>query len=515
MSEDYAVESIDTGLRLPILYNVVASAFNILISVLYIIILARVLPPTEFLAYTSIFTFYTLLTPLLTRVVQWSSRDYVRFGDEVKPLFSGLYTLTILVGVFTAPTLIHFFIKALSIQELPVIILYGIAIITYFYTLNLVSLVAPRFFNLTSLISMFTRFTLVLTVLLTFGSISYIIPLSMEIVGYTFGIASSLLLTRGRISPSLFKPYKPSLKYTVRIVKLSIINYVNMLRANLGNIHYFIAFFMGLADILVNSLWIVYRVLNWGRSFFRGFFIVVYSRQFYQRMSKYDFKSYLNILLYLIIPMFMISLVMHKPITSLFNPKYMVYSQLIPIAILLVLLESLRVTFLRLTFGGETIDAKMDDIKVRDILSTNFFKISVIQLKAMTISTVLLAFIGVYFVFQGYTLYIPYLFLVFFILEAITEVILMYRKASSYMEMSVDKYTPIYLVLASIPSNLYLYYVGAYNIVVKDIFPDALPLISHIAIAFLIYIVFSLSSRWVRSEVRGLINYINRIRSSK
>lgn len=507
MSEDYAIESIDRGFRLPILYNTVSSALNLLISLLYIVILARVLPPHEFLAYSSIFSFFTLLTPLLTRVVQWSSRDYVRRGDYVKNLFSGLYTLTLIVGVFLAPSLIHFFIKALSVAEIPIIVLYGIAIITYYYTLNLISLIAPRFFNLTSFISLITRFSLVLSILFVYGSISYIIPLSMEFLGYTFSVAASFIFTRGRVHPSLFRPSMPSIRYFLRMIKLSITNYMNMLRDSLGNIHYFIAFFLGLTDILVNSLWIIYRVLNWGKSFFRGFFIVIYSRQFYRRMSKYDFTNYFNLLLYIIIPIFMISLVMHSSITSIFNPKYIVYSQLLPIAVFLVLLEILRLTFLRLAFGSETIDVNMDDVRIKDIISTRFFRISYIQFKTMVVTTSLLAISGAYLVFQGFINYIPPLFLISFIVEALIEVTQMYRRISSIVDITLDLKTPIYLFLASIPATLYLYYARAYEILVKDIFPDVIPLLLHLVTAFSIYFVLSLSSGWVRREFKGLIKY--------
>ncbi len=511
MSEDYAIESIDTGLRLPILYNVVFSVFNAVLSISYVIVLARVLIPSEFLAYSSIFTFYTLMAPLLTRVVQWSARDYVRFGDDVKQLFSGLYTLTLAIGMLLAPTFIHLFIKPLTLEDLLVIIAYGVVIITYSYIINVVALVGPRFFNLILLISLLTRFSLVFTVLLIQGSLSYIIPLTMEIIGYAFAVLSSIVLMRGRISPTLFIPSIPSIKYVVRIVKLSIANYINVLRGNLGDIHYFIAFFMGFADILVNSLWIVYRILNWGKSFFRGFFIVAYSRQFYRRMSRYDFTSYLNLLLYLIIPMFMMSLVIHRSVTSIFNPQYVVYSQLVPIAILLIFLESLRITFLRLIFGSETIDVNMDNIDFRGIFKSRFFTISFIQIKVMVISILLLFVTSIFLVIQGYIEYVPFAFLLYFILEATVEVILMYRKVSSDMEVKLDYTTPLYLVVASLPSLLYLSYTGANNIIVKDIFPDVIPLLIHISIAFTIYVVFSLLSGWVRDELRGLIKYIFRV----
>jgi len=508
MSEDYAIESMDTGLRLPILYNIVSSIFNIVLSLSYVIIVARVLPPMEFLAYSSIYTFYTFLTPLLTRGVQWSSRDYIRFGREAQPLFSGLYTLTIALGILIAPTLIHIFIYPLAMESFIVVLLYGVVIITHYYTLNLISLIVPRFYNLTSLISVLTRFTLLLFILFIYGSITFIVPLSVEVIGYFIGISSIFILTRGRISPSLFRPNKPSYKYILRVVKLSITNYVNMFRTNLGNIHYFIAFFMGLADILVNSLWIVYRVLNWGKSFFRGFFIVAYSRQFYRRMGGYDFTNYFNLLAYLIIPMFMLSIVVHRPITSLFNPKYMIYSPLIPIAILLVLLETLRITFLRVTFGGETIDKDMDDVEVKDILSTNFFMISFIQLKVMFISLLTLTITGIYFVLQGLTTYVPYLFLIFFVLEAFIEVILMYRRLSTHIDIKIDVSTILFLSLASIPSTIYLYYIKAYEIVVRDIFTDAIPLLFHISTSFLIYIAFSMLNGWSRRQLKGLIDYL-------
>ncbi len=511
MSEDYAVDSIDTGLRLPILYNVVFSVFNAVISISYIILLARVLIPSEFLAYSSIFTFYTLMAPLLTRVVQWSARDYVRLGDDVKPLFSGLYTLTLVIGVLLAPTFIHLFIKSLTFEDLLVIIAYGVVIITYSYAINVVALVGPRFFNLILLISLLTRFSLVFVILFIQGSLSYIIPLSMEVVGYTFAILSSMVFMRGRISLSLFIPSMPSTKYVVRIVKLSIANYINVLRGNLGDIHYFIAFFMGLADILVNSLWIVYRILNWGKSFFRGFFIVVYSRQFYRRMSRYDFTSYLNLLLYLIVPMFMMSLVIHRSITSIFNPQYVVYSQLVPIAILLIFLESLRITFLRLVFGSETIDANMDGIDFRGIFKSRFFTISFIQIKVMVLSILMLLITSIFLVIQGSVEYVPFAFLIYFIFEAMVEVIIMYRKVSSDMEVKIDYKTPLYLVVASIPSLIYLSYIGANNIIVRDIFPDVIPLLLHISIAFTIYVVFSLLSGWVRKELKGLIKYVFRV----
>lgn len=510
MSDDYAVESIDRGFRLPILYNILFSFSSILFTLPYVVVLVRVLSPLEFLFYSSIFTFYTVLTLLLTRMVVWTSRDYIRLGRDIEGLYRGIYTLTLSVGITLGVFVIHYAIKSLSFIDAAVISLYGFSAITYSYVAQLIVLIAPRFFSLLSTVNQGFRLTIIVPIVYLSGSISYITPLTIEAIAYLVAVSSAFYLVKGRIRPNLYLPTSPSLRYVLRTIKLSIIGYMNIFRNSAGNIHYFIAFFMGLAEILLNTLWIVYRVMEWGRAFFRGILVVVYQRSFYRGVGEYDFKNFFNILMYILIPILMISLVMHSPITSIFNPKYTVYSQLIPLAITLVILEVLRMALIRIVFGSETIDRDVDDIGIDDILESEYFRVSYTQFRLMLFITILLLSLGIYLLIIDRAVYIPYIFISALLLESLIDDIILYKRLIHDKGLSIDISQIIHFLLYSIPSIVYLYYIGGYNLLVKDIFPDIIPIGIHIALAYGIYVLLSFSSKWVRNEFRRLIRYISK-----
>lgn len=514
MSDDYAVETIDRGFRLPILYNMLFSFSSILFTIPYVVILVRVLPPLEFLFYSSIFTFYTVFTLFLTRMVVWASRDYIRFGVDVERLYRGIYTLTLSIGLILGLLIIHYVIKSLDLIDGIILSLYGFSIIIYSYVAQLIVLVAPRFFSFLSMVNQCVRLLTLIPIIYLGWSISYITPLTIEVMSYLTAVSFAFYLVRDRVKPKLYIPAIPSMEYVLRTIKLSTIGYINLFRYNVGNIHYFIGFFMGLSEILLNILWIVYRVLDWGRGFFRGFQVVVYQRSFYKGVGEYDFKNFFNMIIYILIPILIISIVMHRPITSIFNPKYTGYSYLIPLAITLVILEVVRIALVRIVHGGETLDREVKNIGIDDILASEYFKVSYNQFKYMLYIIIVLIPIGIYLLAIDRAIYIPYIFISAFLLESLIDNIILYKRFINDKGLSIDISQIFYFIVYSIPSTIYLYYIGGYNFLVKDIFPDIIPIAIHIAIAYGLYLILSLSNKWVRNEFRRLINFVYRIFSN-
>ncbi len=511
MSDEYAIETIDTGLHLPILFNSLASILNLIVSIAYVIILSRVLNPSEFLIYTSIFTFYSFITPLINRLAQWSARDYVRWGDKVIYKYSGLYSFAGLFLSMVLPIISYFTVYSLPFTHNLILVFYGLSIITFNYMLLLVGLVAPRFFNMSSLISVFIRLITIFVFIQLYGRIEYIIPILAETIGYSTSFFIALIILRNRISYRLFIPSRPDIKYISRTVKLSITNYLNMVRSNIGAIHYFILFYLRLSEILINSFWLIFRILRWGRSFFRGFFVVAYSRQFYKRMNRDYFLDYFNLILYLTIPFLMFSLVIHQTLTSIFNPKYIVYSLLVPISILLIIVETFRTTLIRTVFGSEDIDISLENISIKMVFDTRFFKLSFMQFKIMVIFFLILAVSVVVSTYIGLIDGLPYIFASILVFESTIETIFMYRSSKDTLNIDVDLFNPFLLVLASIPGTLYLYFFNIGGIIVRDIFIDVIPVLIHLSVAFITYFIFSMISPWVRIEIKRFASLLGRI----
>ena len=508
MSEDFTIDSIDKGLRLPILYNLVSSGLTFLITILYITVVARILSPEAFYIYSSIYTLYTLATLLSTRVVQWAARDYVRIGEKVYNGFSTLFLLSTLLSSTLSPMLIIYLLHPNVIDVFHILVVYAASAVFFHYVINLIGLIGPRYYNLLYLISISIRLVWVLASLYLFNIKGYIVPLTGELWGYLVSASMGIVLSKGRIRYRLFIPKGLDLKYVNRILRLSIVNYFNMLRSNLPNIHYFIAYFAGLATILINSLWIVYRILSWGTTFFRGFFTVIYSRQFYNRLGGHDFSEYLNIISYMLVPTIVYSLYLHRSLVSIFNPKYVEYSILLPIALSLILLEVIRITLLKLSFGVENIDKSLDTPELKEVFSSHFTEVSMIQIRNLLLISTILT-IAIYLLeVTGYTVYIPYLFLILYIVEVIWDDLDMYVKVRKYTRLGIDILNILFFVLASIPGYIYLYYFGVGELIVVDIFPDSIPIIIHMSVAYVIYVLTSLIIPWVRRDLKALINFV-------
>ncbi|HIQ12870.1 MAG TPA: hypothetical protein EYH44_00560 [Thermoprotei archaeon] len=187
---------------------------------------------------------------------------------------------------------------------------------------------------------------------------------------------------------------------------------------------------------------------------------------------------------------------------------------MIPLAITLVILEVVRIALVRIVHGGETLDREVKNIGIDDILASEYFKVSYNQFKYMLYIIIVLIPIGIYLLAIDRAIYIPYIFISAFLLESLIDNIILYKRFINDKGLSIDISQIFYFIVYSIPSTIYLYYIGGYNFLVKDIFPDIIPIAIHIAIAYGLYLILSLSNKWVRNEFRRLINFVYRIFSN-
>ncbi len=509
MSEEYSVDSLDRGLRLPILYNAISSIFTLIVTLIYLTVLARILNPDLFLIYSSIYTLYVFTTSLSTRVVQWAARDYVRRGENSLRDFSSLFWFSVSISTIINPSIIILILYPFTSIYLHIFILYSFTAALFQYVINLIALISPRYYNSIFLFSISTRLIWVLSFLYLFNVKGYIIPLMGESIGFLLASIIGITINKGKINYRLFIPNRFNPRYIIRMFKLSIINYLNMFRGNLPNIHYFIAYSAGLSTLVINSLWIVYRLVGWGATFFRGFFVVIYSRQFYNRLGESDFSEYVNIISYILIPGIIYTIPIHRAIISFFNPKYIDYSYLLPISILLIFLEVIRITLLRISFGLEDIDRKyFESLSISAIFNSIFWRSSYIQLRNLILfssSLFILLFILNSMGFSGYT---PITILSIYIVEVVIDVVNMYISLGKYVSLSIDIRNMFYFIIASLPGLFYLHIFKVGDLVVSDIFTDSIPLLIQLSLAYAIYFILSLSIPWVRRDLKSLIDFI-------
>ncbi len=503
MNKDISIASLDRGVKLPLLYNLGAAVLTIIFTFSHLIFVSRVLSHQELLIYGSISTLYSVVGLLVSRHLQWGARIFIREGRGSAPDYAGLTTLGLLISLAVAPIFIHLFIAPLDPELALISILYAVAT-TYFYSyIQVVNLVATKYYTFIFLLNYLARLAVLAISLPIFGDVSAYIALLGDVAGHSTSVFTIMLLLHRVVPIQAYLPHPFSPSLVRRTFALSIPQFLLLPRINVSNIHYFIAFFLRIGEAIINSLWIVYKLLSWGRSFFRGFFSVIYARQFYGGLDNRVFREYIDFLVYLTTPMIVYSFYIHAPIVSLFKPEYIGYSYLVPFAVSLLLLEILRISLIRIVFGGDDVDIRGDDEAIPKGI---FYSVSLLEMKIFLLFIIPTALASTVAAYLGYPEYVPGILIASFIIQVVVEVIVIYRVIRSRWGLIYRSINPLLFILASIPGLLYLMYVDASSLIVRDIFVEGPILALHLTVSIAIYFVASLAIPWVRNHIKILLS---------
>jgi len=502
MNRDPSIRSLDRGVKKPLLYNLLAAALTILLTFLHLIIVSRTLSESDLVLYGSITTFFNILGLLVSRHLQWGARILVRMGGEAVDGYIGINTLAVLIGLAISPLFIHLFIAPLDAQLAIIIILYSI-VVTYFYSfIQIVNIVATKYYTFIFMLNYFGRVILLVTVISQASRLDAYYALYSDILGISISLLAIAAILRSVFPLRLFLLGSIDIGLSTRTFRLAVPQFLLLPRINIPNIHYFIVFFLRIPEVIINSLWVVYRMLSWGRSFFRGFFSVIYSKQFYGELDERVFREYIDFILYLITPVLLYSTYLHIPIVSIFNPGFTPFSYLVPLAILLLLLDIIRISMIRIVFGGDTVDIDDDSVGIPKGI---FYRVALLEAKLFAIFILPAISVSYLLATLGLGDLVPPLLLGLFTLQLVLEVYLIYRIVNSRWGFSYRSFNPLYFISASLPGLIYLISVDAGGVVVKDIFVEGPILVAHLSMAMSIYILSSLTIPWVRRHITSLL----------
>jgi len=497
-----ALESIDRGIKVPLIFNLVFSVALITLTFIHLVIVARTLPGEDLLIYGGVSTLYNILALLLTRHLQWGARSYVREGRQLVDEYRGLSTVSILGFVSIPLPVIHLFIRPLDPVWVVALILDSVST-TYFYSfMQVLNIVAPRYYSLIFSSNYFFRVIYIGLVLGMGGRLSALDAVIGDAIGMGLSSILMILLVGGAIPYRFLLPSLPSLESLSRNLRLAVAQFILLPRSNQPSIQYFIAFFLRIGEALVNSLWIVFKILAWGRSFFRGFFAVIYSRQFYGGVDRRVFTEYLDFIIYILTPALTFSLYLHRPILSIFRPEYIQYSYLVPLAILLLILEVVRISLVRLAFGGDRVD--LGDFE--GVPKGLFYRVSSMEL-GLFIIFIIPAILGSYILLvMGSNELIPPLLLGLLLVQLVMEILLIYRFLVPRLGIGYSSYNPLLFFLGSLVVLPIYPLLGTGEILVRDIFVEGPVLLAHLGLGYALYFLVSLSIPWVRRHVKVLLS---------
>ncbi len=496
-----ALESMDRGIKVPLIFNLVFSVSLVTLTFIHLVMVTRTLSGADLLVYGGISTLYNILALLTTRHLQWGARSYVREGRRLIGEYRGLTTMSILAFISIPLPIVHLFIKPLDPVWIAALVLDSLAT-TYFYSfIQILNIVAPRYYSLVFSSNYLFRVAYIAWILYQGGRLAAIDAVLADAVGMGLSTLMMILLVGGAIPLGLLIPRRPDIDSLWRNLRLAVAQYILLPRSNQPSIQYFIAFFLRIGEALVNSLWIVYKILAWGRSFFRGFFAVIYSRQFYGGVDKRVFTEYIDFILYILTPILTSSLYLHRPILSIFRPEYIEYSYLVPLAVLLLILEVVRISLIRLAFGGDRVD--IDGFE--GVPKGLFYRVSSLELRFFLLF-ITPAIVGSYILLVvGIPILIPLLLLGILLVQLVLEVILIYRFLSPRLGIGYSSVNPILFLLVSLGVLPLYLYLGTGELVVRDIFIEGPVLLLHLIMGYALYFLLSLSIPWVRRHVRILL----------